>query len=192
MAETRKRLANAAAKANGNVVQLHPAHEPDLALTLLDGEIDEPQNPALDAARYIASLGGRIFPLPPGKKAPPPTGWQRIATSDPEQITAWLKNGGNYGVATGNGWVVLDIDVKDGIDGFAALRKLEGENESLPATMTVSTPSGGEHRYFRTSRLIKNSAKTLAPNLDVRGEGGYVVGPGSRLPNGTYDWIRRG
>ena len=104
--------------------------------------------------------------------------------------------GGDYGVPTGsrNGFFVVDLDVKPakGIDGLEALAAL-GE---LPDTLTVATPSGGWHLYFKMPRAqpvggqtsaaqtIHNSVSKLAPGVDIRGEGGFVVGPGSHHKNG--------
>jgi hypothetical protein len=58
----------------------------------------------------------------------------------------------------------------------------------------VRTPSGGAHVYFRwteacgTEGGIRNSAKQLAPGLDVRGIRGYVRAPGW----GSYEVVERG
>jgi hypothetical protein len=52
----------------------------------------------------------------------------------------------------------------------------------------VATPSGGLHHWLAgpASSRIPNSAGTLAPAIDVRGSGGYLVGPGSRSRTGRY------
>ena len=36
---------------------------------------------------------------------------------------------------------------------------------------------------------ISNSAGRIAPGIDVRGDGGYVVGPGSKTPGGAYSFV---
>jgi hypothetical protein len=48
-------------------------------------------------------------------------------------------------------------------------------------TFTVRTRSGGLHLYFKAPRdiKIKSSASKIAPGVDIRAEGGYVVGPTS-------------
>lgn len=144
------------------------------------------------AAAYACSqFGWRVFPLRTDTGTPVFTEWPERATTDIDQIQQWWT--GNYarcgvGIATGpeSGIWVLDIDVKDA-DGFSSLRELTRANggtvESFTSTMTVRTPSGGAHVYFRwdeasgTEGGIRNSAKALAPGLDVRGIRGYVRAP---------------
>ena len=59
-------------------------------------------------------------------------------------------------------------------------------------TLTVRTASGGEHRYFTTGTPIGNSASRIAEDIDVRGEGGYVVGPGSVIDGREYTIAENG
>jgi hypothetical protein len=99
--------------------------------------------------------------------------------------------GGGYGIATGarSGIFVVDLDVRpaEGKDGVAAFTALG----STPRTTIVSTPTGGLHLYFRLPHgadgvpmKVKTSGGELGPGIDVRGEGGFVVGPGSPHRNG--------
>jgi hypothetical protein len=54
-------------------------------------------------------------------------------------------------------------------------------------TFTVTTPSGGTHLYFRAPvAAIANSASRLGPLIDIRADGGYVLGPGSRVGGRSY------
>lgn len=144
------------------------------------------------AAAYACSrFGFRVFPLRTDTGTPVFTQWPERATTDVDQIQEWwtgeyARNG--VGIATGpeSGLWVLDIDVKDA-DGFSSLRELTRANGStvdvFTRTMTVRTPSGGAHLYFRWDDAsaseggIRNSAKSLAPGLDVRGIRGYVRAP---------------
>lgn len=154
------------------------------------------------AAAYACSrLGFRVFPLRTDTGTPVFTQWPERATTNREQIQEWWT--GEYarsgvGIATGpeSGVWVLDIDVKDA-DGFKSLRDLTHANgatvEVFTRTMTVRTPSGGAHVYFRWDDAstseggIRNSAKELAPGLDVRGIRGYVRAPGV----GAYTLVER-
>lgn len=84
---------------------------------------------------------------------------------------------------------VLDIDVKPGIgSGFDWLDEMEGEYGKLPETARVATVNGGRHYYFTYRKGIKNRGN-LGPLCDIRGEGGYVILPGSVLADGRkYEW----
>lgn len=91
------------------------------------------------------------------------------------------------GLATGSrsgGVVVLDLDVSQGKNGIEALSELETVYGRLPPTLTVESPTGGRHLYLRTPRLVRSTSNVLAAGVDVRGEGGYVVVPGSPHRNG--------
>ena len=68
-----------------------------------------------------------------------------------------------------------------------SLHELEAAHEPLPLTACVATPNGGRHFYFRRNGVeIRNSAGKLATGLDIRGDGGYVLAPPSRLAAGRY------
>ena len=104
----------------------------------------------------------------------------------------FLENpGANYGVRTGG---KPDIFVLD-IDGSVGKRNLLGlieKNGRLPKTVIVET-GNGQHRYFRgDGRKIRNSAGKLGKGLDIRGDGGYVVGPGSVHPTGRVYKFKEG
>jgi hypothetical protein len=139
----------------------------------------------LDHALAVAESGLRIFPLPPLRKAPPPVGWQDLATTDPIAIHEFFRNSpnANYGIRTGavNDLIVVDLD---GAEAQSWWRE-----RGLTTGAVVRTPSGLDrsHHYFRVTGIeLPNSQSKIAPHVDVRGEGGYVVGPGSVLPTGTY------
>ena len=58
----------------------------------------------------------------------------------------------------------------------------------LPDSLRVDTPSGGRHVYLTSAKPHRNRVGTIPgfPGLDVRAEGGYVVGPGSTIDGATY------
>ncbi|AUY51916.1 bifunctional DNA primase/polymerase [Streptomyces sp. CB01881] len=100
-----------------------------------------------------------------------------------------------YGIACGrepHHLIGIDLDVKDGLDGVADLRALEtGHGFTVPATATVATPSGGWHLWLTTppeTRLLNSVGKNRdhSHGIDVRGTGGYLVGPGSLGAKGPY------
>ncbi len=117
------------------------------------------------------------------------------ATTDPERLLALFElapRAAGYAVACGRDgqWLIgIDLDRKNGVDGAANLVKLANRHGfSVPDTVTVSTPSGGFHLWFagREGLRVGNSAGRLAPGIDVRGSGGFLVGPGSWTPKGVY------
>lgn len=158
------------------------------------------RNPAC-AAFACAVLGFRVFPLMSGTKRPAIAGWQQAATTSLEQVQYWFTGefqDASVGIATGEGsdLFVLDIDVKNGINGFESLAKLSaahgdtGGVRPLAQTFTVATPSGGAHLYFRwpESGGVVNSSNEIGEGLDVRGKGGLVHAPGW----GGYAVVPRG
>lgn len=111
------------------------------------------------------------------------------ASPNSEQVHEWWTRwpSANIGLATGNGIFVLDVDLPDGPESLAAL---EREHAPLPETLEQRTGSGGRHLFFSTDTPIRNSAsKKLGKNLDIRGDGGYVILPPSIHQNGQhYAW----
>ena len=81
---------------------------------------------------------------------------------------------------------VTDID---GPDAEAELRKLEAQYGPIPPTVESIT-ARGRHLFFHyPQHPVRNSAGRLAPGIDVRGEGGYVLAPPSIHPSGRrYCW----
>lgn len=113
---------------------------------------------------------------------------------------------------------VLDVDSKPGKVGRDTLYQLVQTFGPLPDTVETITATGGSHLFFRhprDGRTIPNSASQLGlghetwgsggypavpferldsgrlkvPDLDVRGDGGYVILPGAVMADGRrYDW----
>lgn len=152
-------------------------------------------NPFLEAALNYAQRGIPVFPVNPLDKRPLTGRGFKDATISASQIENWWKQnpGAMIGSPTGeaSGFWVLDADVdpiKD-LDGLAELEKLQAQNGTLPSTLTSITPRGGKHFFFRWSPGIRNSSSKIAPGLDVRGAGGYVILPPSMRADGkAYQW----
>ncbi len=144
------------------------------------------------AAQRLAAHGLAVFPVSPDCRKPWSAHGYKDATKDPDKIEAmWrLRPEARIAVACGavSGVFVLDVDVK-GANGLRTLAELEAAHGPLPAhTWSVSTPSGGRHRYFRQpARSIRNRV-CFAPGLDVRTDGGSVAVPPSRRHDGAYAW----
>ena len=116
------------------------------------------------------------------------------ATTDPATIREWwqAEPDANIGIRTGavSGLVVLDIDPAKG--GDESLTDFERRFGSLPPTVEALTGGGGRHILFShpgTGLAIPNSVAGLAPGLDIRADGGYVVAPPSLHKSGRqYAW----
>lgn len=136
--------------------------------------------------------GWPVFPLEANGKRPL-TG--SAGVKDAEPVEAWsadaLAPPGNIGLATGGGLVVVDLDRHDELaDGVVSWEQLCSANGGVPDTYTVLTPSGGYHLYFHTLAEVRNSASKISPGVDVRGEGGYVVAPGSAIDGASYRAVK--
>lgn len=141
----------------------------------------------LEHAKRLAARGFRVFPLVPGEKRPAFPGWQELASDDPSVVSAWWSENPdfNVGIATGRDLVVLDVDVKNGRNGAAALELLD--LIGLPGSFRVRTPSGGTHVYLKHDEAIGNAVELSDyPGIDIRGEGGLVVAPGSTVGGVEY------
>lgn len=148
------------------------------------------------ALAYCQHLPGRLHPLKNGLKVPRLTAWQKVASRDPAQMSDWfLGKRENIGFHPDDGHFVVDLDRKKGKDGFAELAKLEAVFGKLPETLRASTPSGGQHRYFRGPINLPYKTRSDSaglPGIDIRAgvpSNGYVAMPPSRTPEGTYAWL---
>jgi hypothetical protein len=116
-------------------------------------------------------------------KHPIPRNGLHAATNDLAQLHEWNNRypHANWAVRTGpeSGIWVADYD---GDEGHNSRRALEAETGGLGNTAQVRTGSGGLHELYlwpQDGETIKNSASKLAPGVDVRGDGGYILLPGS-------------
>jgi hypothetical protein len=87
-----------------------------------------------------------------------------------------------------SGIVVLDFDERNG--GLDSLREWERDHGELPETVQVVTGSGGGsfHAYYRYPGFPVKCEK-LAPGIDLKADGGYVMYPGAKHRSGRlYEW----
>jgi hypothetical protein len=135
------------------------------------------RQPLASSALALAASGLPVFPCSTDKK-PIVEGGFKSATQDPKLIHEMFSRPGAalISIPTGraSGRVVIDVDPRH--NGDAWLR--ENQNR-LPSTLTHGTPSGGVHLIFSDPLdvEIRNSQGRLAPGVDVRGTGGYVIVP---------------
>jgi hypothetical protein len=146
-----------------------------------------------ETIRTLCGRGWWVFPLAPGKKTPiTPNGYKDATSNTAAALSQFNYGKLNIGVATGpSRLTVLDVD---GVPGLKWLFETRA-TLSLPKTFTVRTRSGGFHYYFLAPacRLITCSASKIAPGVDIRAEGGHVVGPSSWVAadhKGPAGWYR--
>ena len=128
--------------------------------------------------------GFAIFPLVPDRKIPLKGSHGFRDARIVELRDSWPQ-GANVGIATGmrsGGLVVIDCDGEEGVRNFRWFAKAHSINCD---TFTVATPRGF-HYYFRSFVPFASNASVLMPHVDVRAEGGYVVGPPSVVGSATY------
>lgn len=147
---------------------------------------------ALDRALGWAAIGCKVFPCQPDGQPFTPEGWDDApavkspltrrgfydATDDVEQIAAtWMIDfpGAYVGIwAGGSGLFVLDVDRKNGKDGFASIKS---RGLPLGETWSTRTGNGGEHRVFSTDSDDMRPASNLSgmQGVDVRAGGSYII-----------------
>lgn len=164
-------------------------------------------NKKLDAAVFFASRGIPVFPLytvkngmctcrkaencrTPGKH-PMHKNWQEEATTDPEKVRrVWMADPyANIGLAMGNGLLGIDIDVKNGKDGWKEWQRILKQQKSDQAISLIqATPSGGLHIILKVkdSSIITGAADALGTGIDIRSDGNLLVGGGSENDKGVY------
>jgi hypothetical protein len=175
----------------------------------MEPNLREPETP-IEWARHYAERGHPVFPLYEmatdgdgtlrcscGKldcrdagKHPRTAHGFHDATTDLEQIRRWWERwpNANIGLRTGDGLLVLDVDVDKG--GDQSLEMLEHRYGKLPVTRQALTGSGGQHRWFQLPAGVKVGCSSgFEDGLDVRADGGYVVvEPSIHRTGNIYRW----
>ncbi len=147
----------------------------------------------MQAALEYASMGFSVFPLTEGSKIPlKGSAGVHDATQDTETICRWWTEMPmcNIGIAMGNGFVAIDFDEDEEKDkhGIESLRRWEYEHRvELPDTIISLTPRGGAH-YIYKDPIGHGNKVDLYNGVDVRGNGGYIVAPPSRIGEKRYQW----
>jgi hypothetical protein len=156
------------------------------------------------AARWYAAHGFPVFPLHsapggvcscgdpdcqnPGKHPRTARGF-KDATRDQDRIAAWWKRwpDANIGMPTGapSRLLVVDCDPRNG--GPADRSELIARCGPIPDTAEAITGGSGRHVFFRHGGGAV--PKTLAPGIDLKGDGGYVVvAPSIHASGNAYQW----
>jgi predicted P-loop ATPase len=130
-----------------------------------------------------------LFPLHPETKTPA-LAWDAFKTgarrSTVVELDQWRAARNNLAVATGSvsGCIVLDCD--------SMTAWAEAMERGLPDTYTVKTPRGWHIYFAHPGGQVGNRAKLGGVlGWDIRGDGGYVVAPGSHYTP-TADELAKG
>jgi len=154
----------------------------------------------LDLILKYAEHGFPVFPLGPSSKVPMVSGQDggkgyKDATTDSDQIRTWFEQypDCNWGLATGT-FVVVDIDSRHG--GHRVMKRLldtynDGQRlDRTPVQRTGGVASEGQHGlhycFARPKEPLSN--RTIAPGIDIRTDGGYIVVAPSKT-DAQYEWI---
>jgi hypothetical protein len=128
-----------------------------------------------EGALHLADLGYRVFPAHAVTQAdgrvtkPPMPGvlWRREATTDPVTIRRWWERWPDALVAIAcgeSGVVAIDVDPR------------HGGTWSEPSGVGYATLSGGHHWLYAERGVVGcDNTGRVAPGVDVRGLGGYVL-----------------
>jgi hypothetical protein len=128
-------------------------------------------NSALHQALELAERGYRSFPCRESKAPACPHGFKEATDDSDELRRLWRRHPGPLiGVATGaaSGITVVDVDPP-------GLLWLKERQCHIPDTRAHYTRRGGRHLLFLHRESIRNSASLIAPGVDMRGDGGYII-----------------
>lgn len=146
-----------------------------------------------DYADEYYRAGFAPLPLPPGQKAPVPsgfTGWDGV-TPEPEQIQRWKASRAtsNIGLRLPDGVLGIDVDAYHG--GGETLAGLEERLGKLPdAPLCTSRDDGSGIRLFRVPPSV-HWVGNIPPGVEIIQHGHrYVVAPPSMHPDTgrPYAW----
>ena len=149
-----------------------------------------------EAAIEYAKRGWGVIATSPGAKTPvadqklQPNG-SKSWTKDPEQIEKLFTLYPRAGVAVVTG-SVSNLTVVD-LDSEKVMPLLLDAGLKIPNnSYRVKTPRGF-HIYLSFDPELKQTAGSFIEHLDIRGDGGYVIAPPTRMPdNKTYQVILDG
>ncbi len=146
---------------------------------------------SLEAALSYLRRGWSVIPVGRGKR--PLIPWQefqhRKATE--AEIRGWFEKYPQAGVGVVCGQIsdliVLDVDPRHGGDDTLLVWAEKGW--LLLEGLQVKTGGGGVHFYLRHPGGHIPTIPGLAPGIDLKAEGSYVVAPPSLHPSGrNYQW----
>ena len=145
------------------------------------------------ATEYV-NFGWSVLPVKPEEKRPVMTNWRQYTKTRPpvKVVESWFTklSGVGIGVATGrvSGIVVLDVESYCPTPIEELLRK-------YPTQMVSRSGSGGYHLFYSYPMNVPRIANRVRifEGADLRADGGFIVLPPTRHPNGhEYQWVKKG
>ena len=140
------------------------------------------------AIYYATAYDWYVFPVEVRGKKPVTAHGFQDATNAPDAVAAMWTREYNIGLDCGRSNVaVIDLD---GPEGLAAWDKLQA-TIAPRLCMVQYTGGGGAHLIYRQPSVaeVRNTASKIAPQIDTRGAGGYILLAPSIHPSGNaYQW----
>lgn len=151
-------------------------------------------NSVLAQANEYIDQGWSILPIKPSEKRPYMTNWLQYqhTKATKEMADSWFTSltGAGVGMVTGriSGVVVLDVESYCSIPIDELLRR-------YPTQMISRTGTGGYHLFYLYPNGVSKIANRVGvfEGADIRADGGFIVLPPTRHPNGKlYEWVKKG
>jgi hypothetical protein len=145
-----------------------------------------------EVRRDYAVKGWQAFPLPAGKKSPPPSGLTGESGRTPtaKEVGEWKTHDGNVGIRAPDGVVGLDIDAykTEGVGTFSAAESRWGKLPAAP--YSTSRDDGSRIAWFSVPRGLKWPG-VLGPGVEIiQANHRYAVVSPSIHPEGRpYRWF---
>jgi len=146
-----------------------------------------------EAIKYLEG-GWSVLPVRPDEKRPFMSNWLQYTKTraDRKTVENWFNNlaGAGIGAVTGriSGIIVLDIECDCPYSIEELLRK-------YPTQMISKSGSGGYHLFYQYPRNVAKVSNRVRifEGADLRADGGFIVLPPTRHPNGKrYEWVKQG
>ena len=123
-----------------------------------------------------------LVPIPLNGKQPL-VKWTRWQPKSVATLEPFVRRGCDWGVKTGNGFVVVDFDTVGSYENFMA-----NNSDKLPSSTPIVKTGRGYHVWIRTTKPVRTQHYE---GIDIKSDGGYVVVPPSIHANGNqYRFIR--
>ncbi|MFA9413305.1 bifunctional DNA primase/polymerase [Streptococcus sp. E29BA] len=142
----------------------------------------------VDYALHYKRLGFSVVPIDKSSKRAI-TKFKDKTFSEHEIRLLWKdRPDANIAVRTTD-FFVIDIDVKEDVNGYDSLRDWELA-KYIPPTLCATTPSGGRHIYLKKPPEVTiNQDIKVRPGIDIKGNpNNYVLVAPSNNPKGKYQW----